>query len=177
MTRNLTLLLVLCAAAFLYGLYAENRSPKKSAETQNTFPEIADAVFFDLGGKKHNLHDFKGKPVVLNFWASWCAPCVIEFPQMLKLAEKAGTGTVFLFLSLDEDKSAIERFLKEQKQIPKNVVIGKDEDKKISRSFGTYKLPETYFIAPDLTVRDKIIGANVNWNGEAIRNRLNKASR
>jgi cytochrome c biogenesis protein CcmG, thiol:disulfide interchange protein DsbE len=161
MIRNLLILILLSGAAIGYTLYSERVMP---APTEK---KIAPAFSFEtLDDKKHSLADFDDKVVVLNFWASWCAPCVIEFPHMMELAKMTESDSVFVFLSIDEEKSDIERFMKKNKiAITKNILIAHDERKIISRDlFRTYKIPETYIIAPGGMIADKITGADIVWD-------------
>src|SRR5579872_4111987 len=66
----------------------------------------ADLTLKDLNGKKVRLRDFQGKVVVVNFWATWCIPCMHEMPMLVE-AEKeySGRGVVFVAASLDDDKA------------------------------------------------------------------------
>lgn len=145
-------------------------------DTKITGQTVPNFSFTTLSGDNHALHDFKGKVIVLNFWATWCSPCVIEFPQMLKMAENLPEEIVLIFLSTDDKKSDIDRFLKKMKKKnlkQKNVFIAWDKDKKISQDlFQTFRLPETVLIAPNLVMKDKIIGADVQWDGKEMEDRL-----
>lgn len=165
MIRNLAILLLLAGMAAGYTLYSERAIPAPTgAQSQNTAPDFS---FKTVDGKKHALKDFEDKVVILNFWASWCAPCVIEFPQMLKLAEMTREDSILLFLSIDEDTADIQKFLKQHGKNAKgpNIIIGHDADKSISRDlFKTYMIPETFIIAPDGTIAEKITGADVIWD-------------
>lgn len=176
MIRNFFVLLFLIAAASAFTFYADKAVPveerAKIFSTQNDHQAAPSFTFEDMKNKKHSLHDFKDKVIVLNFWASWCAPCVIEFPQMLKLARNS-PESIFIFLSVDEDRAAIGKFLKKHKVLPKNVLIGWDRDKKISQNlFLTTKVPETFLIAPDLVIHEKIVGDSVLWNSPEMRQKL-----
>lgn len=122
--------------------------------------------FRDLNGAAHSLEEYRDRTVILNFWASWCAPCVIEFPRLLRAAVRRGEGTVLVALSLDAEEAAIEKFLRSldaesRKLLEKgNIVVGRDEGKTVSQGlFQTYRLPETVFIGPGLVLRGKIAGA------------------
>lgn len=179
MTRNLLILAALLSAAAAYTWYddgAQQRMSEKIAAPaiQTAQQKAPDFSFETLTGKKTNLSDFENKPVILNFWASWCAPCVIEFPQMLTLA-KNNPGAVFIFLSLDDDEAAMNRFLKKLGPDTKlkNVHIGRDEDKEISQGlYQTFKLPETYLIDSNHDIAEKIIGNSEDWSGPAIQQKI-----
>ena len=160
MIRNLIILVLLSGAAIGYTLYSERVIPAPAAHL------VAPAFSFEsVDGRKYSLKDFEDKAVILNFWASWCAPCVIEFPQMIKLAGMTKDESIFIFLSIDEEKSDIEKFIRKYKIDAKNIIIGHDRTKTISRGlFKTYKIPETYIIAPGGRIADKITGADIVWD-------------
>jgi thiol-disulfide isomerase/thioredoxin len=179
MLRNIAVLvfLMLCAAG--YTIYTDRMSPPATPQEKERasfeVSKLPNFSFTDLKGKKHDIQALQGKAIVLNFWASWCVPCVVEFPEMLKLAEATKDKSLFIFLSVDDDKKDIERFLKKYVHaLPRdNVIIGHDINKTISQSlFQTYKLPETYLISPDLFIREKIIGADIAWNSKAMRDKI-----
>ena len=128
-----------------------------------------DFDFTDWQGQSYSLSDFIGKTVVLNFWESWCAPCVVEFPQLIDLARRYPDRLVVLALSSDDTKQEMMQFLKAQDQDPNwssqpNIVIALDEGKRVTRQlYSTYKLPESYIIAPDQSITRKIIGL-IDWS-------------
>jgi hypothetical protein len=93
---------------------------------------------------------------------------------MIALAKDTRDEAVFLFLSQDMDDAAITRFLKKYApEHSKNVVVARDEGMRIAqKSYQTFKLPETYLITPDGHIAEKIIGADVEWNGAAMREKI-----
>jgi len=74
-----------------------------------------DFPFVDGAGKKHTLADFRGKPVLLNLWATWCAPCVKEMPTLDTLAVRAGDTLQVLTISQDFDAAKVAPFFAEKK--------------------------------------------------------------
>lgn len=60
-----------------------------------------------LSGQKIDINDYKGKPLIVNFWASWCAPCLKELPHFIKIKEKYGEELIFLLISEEESKKII----------------------------------------------------------------------
>jgi thiol-disulfide isomerase/thioredoxin len=89
-------------------------------------PPPPEMSFTDLSGKPHSLSDYRGKIVVLNFWATWCLPCRDEMPMLSKLSkDSAPQDVVFLAVSLDDAKSQskIPQFL-EKKKITLSVFTG-----------------------------------------------------
>lgn len=112
-----------------------------------------------LSGASFSLNQFKDKIVLLNFWASWCDPCVKEFPSMMKLVDHFKGELVLVAVSSDSNKQDIETFLKafKVKEGP-NIVIAWDKDQRVSSSFGTTQLPESYLFSRGLVLRRKVIG-------------------
>lgn len=182
--KNLLILSSLIAVAAGYTFYTNGDAHRQGKEqplgqTQHNKSEAPDFTFRDLSGKEHSLHDFKGNAIVLNFWAPWCAPCITEFPQMIDLAKKTPDNSVYLFLSVDEDRAGIQKFLKkyEPRALPKNVFVGTDNNMNISQTlFQTYKLPESYLITPDLKISRKIIGNSVAWDAPEMIDTINHVS-
>jgi thiol-disulfide isomerase/thioredoxin len=97
----------------------------------------------DAGGRTVSLGSQKGHPVLLNFWATWCPPCVEEVPSLEELARKLdGTDLRLLAVSVDDDWATIRRFF------PKGSAIGVllDTSHEIPKKFGTEKFPESFLI-------------------------------
>jgi cytochrome c biogenesis protein CcmG/thiol:disulfide interchange protein DsbE len=101
------------------------------------------------------LHDLKGKPVVLNFWASYCIPCIQEMPSLTQLQRRMGSNITILAVSVDEDSNAYHKFLRDH-QI--DLLTVWDPAKKSSDLYGTVLFPETYIIDASGRVRRKIVG-------------------
>jgi peroxiredoxin len=118
-----------------------------------------------LDGKPIHLSDLRGKVVVLNFWATWCPPCVEETPSLNDLQTRiAPMGGMVLGVSVDDDEQAYEQFLKTN-----NVTFPtfRDTTKSIPTSYGTSMFPETYLIDRQGRIARKIIGSQV-WNAGDI---------
>jgi thiol-disulfide isomerase/thioredoxin len=106
---------------------------------------------------------FNGKLLVLNFWASWCPPCVQETPSLSRLASEFGPqGLVVLAISVDRDEKAYNAFL--QKFHPAFLTV---RDWKLHEEYGTYMYPETYIIGPDGKVLQKF-AEGVDWTDPKI---------
>jgi peroxiredoxin len=107
------------------------------------------------------LHDFRGKVVVLNFWATWCPPCVDEMPSLVVLQSKLkNRGVQVLAVSVDVDGNAYHRFLRDQKV---DLLTVRDPDHKSNNLYGTFRYPETYIIDRDGKLRRKFVGP-VDWS-------------
>lgn len=126
--------------------------------------QLPDFKLPDASGKLWSLADLKGRPVLLNFWATWCAPCVEEMPSLESLAEQLGNDAVVLAVSVDEDWDAIRRFF------PKGTSLSVvwDESKQIPKKFGTEKYPETFLIDAEGKLRHYFINKRKWDSGEAL---------
>jgi peroxiredoxin len=124
----------------------------------------------DDNGQGMSLSDFRGKYVLLNFWATWCPPCVEEMPSLSGLHEKLkDLGLVVLGISVDESKEEYERFLERARLTFPTV---RDPERSVSARYGTVKYPETYLIDPEGVVIRKYINWQ-DWNRPDIINYLN----
>jgi cytochrome c biogenesis protein CcmG, thiol:disulfide interchange protein DsbE len=121
--------------------------------------------------RKVDLQDFRGKILVLNFWATWCTPCVEEMPSLVQLQKKLGSkGITVVGVSVDVSAEAYQGFLKDH-QI--DFLTVRDPAHKSSDLYGTFKFPETYIIDRQGIVRRKFIGA-VDWGQPEIVDFLTK---
>jgi cytochrome c biogenesis protein CcmG, thiol:disulfide interchange protein DsbE len=111
-------------------------------------------------GRTVTRSDFGGKLLVLNFWASWCPPCIEELPSLNQFAtEYKSQGVVVLGVSIDKNPHLYENFLK-QRQVA--FETARDPEANISANYGTFQIPETYLIGRDGKVLEKVI-SNQNW--------------
>jgi peroxiredoxin len=107
-----------------------------------------DFTLQDLAGQEVRLADLHGKFVVLNFWATWCEPCIREWPQLDRLAERLAdrADVVVLAVSVDQDRSLVAPFLARMGLEQTGVRVLWDPTAKLHTSYGTEKLPDTYFV-------------------------------
>jgi cytochrome c biogenesis protein CcmG/thiol:disulfide interchange protein DsbE len=121
--------------------------------------------------RKVTLSELRGKTVVLNFWASWCGPCVAETPSLVAMSRKMRDhNVVVLAVSVDEDDSAYHKFIKEQGM---DMLTVRDADKKSNDLYGTHVFPETYIIDKGGVLRRKVIG-EMNWTAQEMTEYLTK---
>lgn len=115
------------------------------------------APVFSISDGQHSvaLANFRGKVVVLNFWASWCPPCVEEMPALQALQQQMPQIQVIAIAS-GEDFSQYQQFLAQQ-HITLLTVL--DRNQTSNKLYGSFKFPETYVIDPRGIIRRKLIGA------------------
>jgi thiol-disulfide isomerase/thioredoxin len=109
-----------------------------------------------LDQKIYEVADFKDRLLIINFWASWCPPCLSELPLLIKIAEEFPDKITILAVLTSDEVSAGLKVLNKYK-VPLNFRFMVDV-KNGSRPFGTSKLPETYVIGKDREILDKISG-------------------
>ena len=115
--------------------------------------------------RKVTLSQFRGDVVVLNFWATWCPPCVEELPSLISMQSRMKEkGVTVLAVSIDVDPDSYHRFLKERNV---NLLTVRDPEQRSSTLYGTFGWPETYIIDRKGVVRRKLIGP-VDWNSPEI---------
>jgi cytochrome c biogenesis protein CcmG/thiol:disulfide interchange protein DsbE len=109
--------------------------------------------------------NFGGKLLVLNFWATWCPPCIEELPSLNEFQQRYATaGVVVLGISVDTDEKAYRNFLA---RAHVSFLTARDPDKKINAEYGTLRFPETYIIDSSGKVVRKII-SNTDWMSERM---------
>ena len=105
------------------------------------------------------LSKLRGKPVVLNFWASWCGPCIEETPSLVALQQRMGDKITILGVSVDENEGAYLRFVRDQHI---EYLTVRDPRKNSASLYGTFGWPETYIIDSSGVIRRKLVGPT-NW--------------
>ena len=132
-----------------------------SAYALDNGSKVPNFTLTDLSGKNVSLSDYKGKVVVLNFWASWCPPCKAEMPEFNEMDcefKKSG-DTVLLAINMTdgrrETKKKVETFISEQKYKMRVLL---DSEGKASNLFDIRYLPTTYVIDAEGTVTGQLVG-------------------
>jgi thiol-disulfide isomerase/thioredoxin len=116
-----------------------------------------------------DLSKLRGHIVVLNLWATFCAPCVEELPSLLAL-QKQMPDVEIVAVSMDQDPDIYKRFLTEHHV---DLVTVRDADQRVNALYGTAQIPETYIIDKQGMLRRKFIGAQ-NWTSPEITRYLAK---
>jgi cytochrome c biogenesis protein CcmG, thiol:disulfide interchange protein DsbE len=120
------------------------------------------------GSETVSLAQYRGQIVVLNFWASWCPPCLEEFRSLIQLQRQLPNIKV-LAVSFDQDPQAYQQFLLDNHIAGVTTVV--DPSQKSNLAFGTTRPPETYVIDRHGVIRRKFIGAQ-DWTNPEIENYL-----
>jgi thiol-disulfide isomerase/thioredoxin len=120
----------------------------------------------DLDGKTHRLADYRGKAVLVNFWATWCAPCREEMPSIERLrAQLAGKPFAVLAVNVGESADAARAFAA---TMPLGFPLLLDRDTRASRAWGARVLPATYLIGQDGVARFSYFG-ELDWAKPDVR--------
>jgi cytochrome c biogenesis protein CcmG, thiol:disulfide interchange protein DsbE len=120
-------------------------------------------------GQKISRSEFGGKLLVVNFWATWCPPCIEEMPSLNQFASTMSKeGVVVLGISVDRNEQAYRNFL-QRNQL--SFLVARDPEENISSSYGTFKWPETYVVNRDGRVVQKHIGPR-DWTDPQIVNSI-----
>ena len=117
-------------------------------------------------GGKISLSDFRGKVVLLNFWATWCVPCITEMPELQALhVQTQGKGLVVLGINVEENPSVVARF---GRRLKLNFPLVLDLDGRIHRDYGVIGLPSTFLIGRDGRPVGLAVGYR-DWSGKDAR--------
>jgi peroxiredoxin len=139
------------------GINVARRPSAKSAATQFKNSEAPDFTLQSLDGKTIRLSDYRGKAVVLNFWATWCEPCKIEMPWFVELQKQYGAeGVQFLGIAMDDATPKEIGEFAQKMGVNYPILIGKEA---VGDAYGGVQfLPETFFIDREGKVVDRAFG-------------------
>lgn len=119
----------------------------------------------DRNGQMHSLNDFRGKVVLVNFWATWCPPCIEEMPSMDNLQKKLDEEKfAVIAISVDDSWDPVDAYIKSSNL---DLNIYSDFEGKVAKLYGTHKVPETYILSKEGTVVRKIMGV-IDWTSPQI---------
>ncbi len=147
--------------------------PTTDADTEEeTADTAADFYAFDFDGNKVSLSEKIGKPVVVNFWATWCPPCKSELPHFEKLYKELGDKVEFMMVGmtdgLSETEDTVKEFVKENNY---TFPVYCDSDSSAASAYEVYSIPVTLFIDKEGRLSDMRIGA---LSETALRNGIEK---
>jgi peroxiredoxin len=122
------------------------------------------------GQRSVTLSQLRGKTVLLNFWATWCPPCVQEVPDLVAMQRQMGDKVTVVAVSMDVDESAYQAFTQKNMQ---GVLTVRDPDHKSSAEYGTFAYPESFLIDKNGKIQRKFIGA-IEWTSPEMLDYLSK---
>lgn len=120
-----------------------------------TGAEMADFALEGLNGKQYRLSDLRGKPVVLNFWATWCPPCRVEMPLFEGYSKKYKDQVTIIGVNYAEDRATVQNFIEDRKI---SFPIWLDPAGKVSDLYYVQSYPNTFFIDEEGVLRGQHIG-------------------
>ncbi len=182
---RLNAVVFLCVSALTYALtlYFDHGAPPvarpvivQPASIIQRLPEGESLPVFSFqtpDGTRYDSKMFRDKIILLNFWASWCPPCVKEFPALLDIARAFPDEVVLIALSSDMDEPAMQTFVNKLPLgvMPKNVFVAFDRDQTVTQKiFQTFQLPETIVIDKAQIMRHKIAGAD--WEPAELKKQI-----
>ena len=152
---RILLILALCCCATLAA--AQQLRPWTGGAT----PPLA---LPDLAGRPQSLGDYRGKVVLVNFWATWCEPCREEMPSIERLrASLAGQPFAVLAVNIGESEARVRRFLE---QVSLQLTVLLDRDSAAARAWHARVLPMSFLVGPDGRVRYAVVG-EYDWTQDA----------
>lgn len=140
---------------------------QKDLQVGKVFPDFTEK---DLAGKPLSISQFKGKVVLVDFWATWCGPCIGELPNVLKAYETHhDKGFEIVGISLDSDRAKLDKFIEEKKMTWPQYFDGGGWKTKLAGDYGINSIPATYFLDRE----GKIVARNLR--GPALDEAVAKA--
>ena len=159
--------LVVAASAGLWSLWSGSR-PSASPVRERSVESLPAFQAITLEGRRLSEADYAGKLVIVNFWASWCGPCVEEIPSFLRLKEALGDDVQILAVSNDSNREDIEIFLKSFPRFKAplvEIVHDAPPELTITKLFDVYRLPESYVFDRSGRMVRKVVGT-IDWSSD-----------
>lgn len=139
---------------------------QKALAVGKVFPDFQEK---DLNGKPLSIAGFKGKVVLIDFWATWCGPCIAELPSVKKAYEQYHSkGFEIIGISLDSDKAKLTSFIEKEHMTWPQYFDGKGWQSKLGQQYGVNSIPATYLLDGE----GKIVAKNLR--GEALAREVGK---
>ena len=156
----LAFILLIVGASVLYNKLGTDMAPEQLAVAETVPPEVAgtepgriaapDFTVYDSEGNPVKLSDYFGKPIVLNFWASWCGPCKMEMPDFNEKSQELDGKVQFLMINMtDGSRETVESALAFIEEQGYTFPVFFDTSSEAAYTYGVYSLPTTYFIDAD----------------------------
>lgn len=181
--KKLSIILLIIIAVFGYAVFDAMRVDQMlvsgvSSRTGSVITTMPDAPFRLLQSpeKLVTVKDVsRGKRVLVHFWATWCAPCEVEFPDLVRSMNSLKSSSqdlLFVLVAVASDPVEVKKFLKKYNVSGENILLLTD-DEESHKAFGTYKLPESYLFDTEFRLVKKYPGKQ-EWMSRDILNQLSK---
>ena len=141
-----------------------------ACHSRSRLPRVR-SVAPDFAVENVRLSQFRGQVVVLNFWATWCLPCVKEIPSLVEMQRRSrAKGVTVIAVSVDVDENAYRQFVKNHNV---NLLTVRDPSGNTNGLYGTFKFPESYVIDRKGIMQHKFLGA-VDWTDQEVMDLLDR---
>jgi len=124
----------------------EPNPPTDTEDAEQQIPPAPDFTVYDIDGNEVHLSDYIGKPIVLNFWASWCGPCQMEMPDFHEKYLELGEDVHFLMINMTTGRETLESASAFIANKEYSFPVFYDTESNAASTYGVYSLPTTYFI-------------------------------
>lgn len=154
----------------LLALFSQIQSKKSVSIAFNiqVGDRLPDVFLEEIRSKNNEFRFNENKIIILNFWASWCSPCVEEFPSLINLSKLLSEKLTVFAVTQDSDASELNAFLKiYQVKSLSNFYVVDDGDHTLSGKLGIERLPETWIVSADHILLKKIVGA-IDWSSSDV---------
>jgi len=169
-TRQILLAAVVAAAIAMWpGACARNAPPSSAGDSKPERVKL-DYTLKDMSGKDVRLADYVGKPIIINFWATWCEPCKEEIPSLVAISDKyKARGLTILGVSIDDAPADLQKFAAAH-GMSYPILVGQGHDDMLENFEATFAVPVSWFIKADGSVYLKHEGAGSrDWFDEQVR--------
>jgi len=137
-------------------------------------PQAPNFELMDMDDEIHKLSDYKGKPVIINFWASWCHECRHELPSMNRANEKLkNSGVKMIAINVGESEETIFKFAN---KYPINFLVLRDETAKEAKKWSIIGMPTTFVLDSDGRIVYQAVGPR-EWDNDALLDKVKKLSK
>ncbi len=153
------------------GLLASSPGKIKEEKQQKVTEAAWQWTVYTPEGEAVSLNQFKGKPILLNFWATWCPPCIAEMPDLQKLYDSYGQEAAFLLVT-DEKPETIDAFM-QKRGFDMPIYIHR---RKVPDIFASNSIPTTWIIDPKGNIIIKKTGA-AKWNSKSMQQQMEQMIR
>ena len=145
--------------------FSVSHAARESLTLVKGTPPAADFSLPDMDGEQHKLSDFRGKTVIVNFWATWCPPCRAELPSMNRAwAKIKDDNVVMIAINVGEDEDTIFSFMGDY---PIDFLMLMDQNSQVTESWPVKGLPTTYVIDPKGRLYYRVIGSR-EWDADNL---------